>query len=899
MRTGLYSPGDFKDNCGFGLIAHANGWASHRLLTTAIESLTCMTHRGGIAADGKTGDGCGLLLQKPTSFLRAVAQEQLGAELADEFAVGQIFLNPEASKAAAARDIMAASLEAEGLTVIGWRPVPIDSSICGEIALESLPLIEQVFVERGSAKHFNVALYIARRKAEKQLAEDESFYVCSLSDSVISYKGLVMPADLNVFYKDLADQRLETAICVFHQRFSTNTLPKWPLAQPFRYLAHNGEINTIMGNRNWAAAREKKFQTELLPNIEAIAPLVNRTGSDSSSLDNMLDVLLMGGMDIHKAIRMLVPPAWQNVDDMDPDHRAFYDYMSMHMEPWDGPAGMVMTNGRYAVCMLDRNGLRPARWVQTKDGFVTVASEVGTHDYKPEDVLAKGRVGPGQIMSIDTSNGQIRFTDEVDGELMRAQPYKKWLREQAIPIEATMDSDLQPDLLNSDDIAVFQKLFNVTNEERDMVIRPMAEAGQEAVGSMGDDTPMAVLSGQVRSLYDYFRQQFAQVTNPPIDPLREAIVMSLETCLGAEKNIFEETPESARRITLTSPVLSPNKFTRLMALDHPDFGSAIIDLNYDPTDLNLQQAIVNVADQAEALANEGKVLLVLSDRNVEQGKLPIHALLATGAVHHRLIKTGLRCETNLIVETATARDSHQIATLVGFGASAVYPYLSFNVITDLIRTGELLTDEASAYNKYRKGLNKGLLKILSKMGISTIASYRGAQLFEAMGIAKEVADLCFTGVSARIEGADFIELENDQAMLAKVAWIERRGIGQGGLLKYVHGTEYHAYNPDVVQTLQAAVQNGDYETYKKYAGLVNNRPVATVRDLFNLSEDVTPISIDEVEPLADIFCRFDSAGMSLGALSPEAHEALATAMNRLGARTNSGEGGGRPCSFWY
>jgi glutamate synthase (NADPH) large chain len=899
MSTGLYRPEDVRDNCGFGLIAHMEGQASHELLRTAIESLTCMTHRGGIASDGKTGDGCGLLLKKPDSFLRTVAKEHFEQELTELYGVGQIFLNQDEEKAATSRERIEQELKAEGLIVVGWRVVPVDSSVCGEIALAGLPRIEQVFVncEEESKQTLATKLYIARRKSERVLAGDEDFYICSLSASVIAYKGLVMPVDLPKFYLDLGDHRLEASIAVFHQRFSTNTLPKWPLAQPFRMLAHNGEINTIDGNRNWADARVTKFETDLLPDIEELKPLVNRTGSDSSSMDNMLEVLLTGGMDLFRAVRLLVPPAWQNIEHMDADLKAFYEYNSMHMEPWDGPAGIVLTDGRYALCMLDRNGLRPARWVITKNGFITLASEIGTYGYQAQDVVAKGRVGPGQILAVDTHTGQVLHTQDIDNQLKARQPYKLWLKENATRIEGTFEPTGEPDLIGQEELPVYQKMFQVSFEEREQVLRPLAESGNEAVGSMGDDTPMAVLSRYERSLYDYFRQKFAQVTNPPIDPLRESIVMSLETCLGKERNIFEEKADHADRLILTTPVLSPDKFKRLMTLEKPGFKHHSIALAFNPSEKSLQQAVADIADEAEQAARSGAAILILSDRGLKRGFLPVQSLLATGAVHHRLINKGLRCDSNIVIETGSARDSHQLACLFGFGATAVYPYVAFSVLDDMIRKGELLGDPIQAHINYRKGLNKGLLKILSKMGISTIASYRGAQLFEAVGLSKDVIDLCFIGVASRIEGARFEDLQNDQERLAKNAWIARKNIDQGGLLKYVHGKEYHAFNPDVIQNLQAAVQTGDYTKWLDYAELVNNRPIAALRDLLVFKNEIKPIPIDEVESIEEILPRFDSAGMSLGALSPEAHEALATAMNRLGGRSNSGEGGEDPVRF--
>ncbi|WP_404368291.1 glutamate synthase large subunit [Marinobacter sp.] len=899
MMTGLYHPDEFRDNCGFGLIAHMKGQTSHRLLQTAIESLTCMTHRGGIAADGKTGDGCGLLIQKPDSFLRAAADKAFGKTLSDLYAVGQVFLSQDEARASAARETLEKRLAEQGLDVVGWRQVPTDNTCLGPMALDCLPRIEQIFVESSgkAEREFAISLFVGRRYAELDLTDDEEFYICSLSHRTLAYKGLMMPADITSFYRDLGDPSLETAICVFHQRFSTNTMPRWPLAQPFRYLAHNGEINTVSGNRNWAIARASKFSSPDLPDLQTLQPLVNLTGSDSSSMDNMLEVLLAGGVDLFRAARMMVPPAWQNVDTMDSELRAFYEYNSMHMEPWDGPAGLVFSDGRHAVCMLDRNGLRPARYVITKDDFLTVASEIGTYGYQPEDVVAKGRVGPGQMLAVDTESGQLLHTKDVDDRLKSSQPYKRWLRDNGLRVEATLNQ-ATPEfrLMEVDQLLVHQKMFMISYEERDQILRPLAENGQEAVGSMGDDTPMAVLSSRVRHVGDYFRQKFAQVTNPAIDPLRESIVMSLETCLGAERNVFEETPEHANRLILSTPVLSPAKFLRIINNDRPGFEVEQIRLSYRP-ELGLSKAIEAVCEEAENAVRKGKAILVLTDKELTEGELPVNSLMATGAVHHHLVEKGLRCDTNILVETGWARDPHHFAILFGFGATAVYPYLAYQVMNDLIRTGEVLMDPIEAKNNYRKGINKGLMKILSKMGISTITSYRGAQLFEAIGIAEEVVDLCFRGVPSRIKGAGFFDFQQDQEMLAATAWKPRKPISPGGLLKYIHGQEYHAFNPDVIQTLQDAVKSGQYGLYREYAALVNERPVSTLRDLLVFRKDISPVDIADVEPVEAIFPRFDSAAMSLGALSPEAHEALAVAMNTLGGRSNSGEGGEDPARY--
>ncbi|QFU00469.1 Glutamate synthase [NADPH] large chain precursor [Halomonas sp. THAF5a] len=899
MNRGLHQPGEFRDNCGFGLIAHMEGQASHDLLKTAIESLTCMTHRGGIAADGKTGDGCGLLLQMPDAFMREVAKEALGVSLGERYAVGAVFLPDDDAREAHGRDTLVAELEARGLEVAGWREVPVDPGVCGPMALDCLPRIRQLFVEPGetTGDAFDVELFMARRRAEEKLRDEPDFYVCSLSAEVVSYKGLVMPVDLPAFYHDLGDARLETAICVFHQRFSTNTAPRWPLAQPFRLLAHNGEINTVEANRGWANSRKENFLSERLPEIAELDEIVNTTGSDSSSMDNMLEVLLTGGMELHRAVRMMVPPAWQNVELMDADLRAFYEYNSMHMEPWDGPAGVVMTDGRQAVCMLDRNGLRPARWVITRNGFITLASEIGTYDYAPEDVVAKGRVGPGQILAVDTQTGEVLHTSDIDQRLKAAYPYKRWLKQEAQYLESALTELASFHAMDADALLAQQKMFQVSFEERDQVLRPLAESGQEAVGSMGDDTPMAVLSGKQRLLTDYFRQKFAQVTNPAIDPLREAIVMSLETCIGAELNVFKATPEHAHRIILTTPVLSPRKFAALMHQDDPAFTSQVLSLGYDPEEVGLKGAIQALCRQAEQAVLDGKVILVLSDAELGKGLLPIHAALAVGAVHHHLGRLALRPRCNLVVETGYARDAHQMAVLFGVGATAVFPWLAYQVMADMHQAGELVGNPADARENYRKGLQKGLYKILSKMGISTLASYRGSQLFEAVGLASEVVDLCFTGMASRIEGTGFSELQLQQELLGREAWTPRKGIAQGGLMKYVHGHEYHAYNPDVVTALQEAVQEGDYAKWKKFARLVNERDPATLRDLLALKPAAEPLPLEEVEAIEELLPRFDSAGMSLGALSPEAHEALAQAMNEAGGRSNSGEGGEDPARY--
>ncbi|MDV5171654.1 glutamate synthase large subunit [Photobacterium rosenbergii] len=898
----LYNPMLDKDNCGFGLIAHIEGETSHKLVRTAISALDRMTHRGGIAADGKTGDGCGLLMKKPDSFYRIVAEDN-GWKLSREFALGMLFLSQDPVLAEQARTIISEELAKETLSLVGWRPVPINPQVLGPIATETLPNIEQVFINAPAGwkpRDIDRRLYVARRRIEKRITADPDFYICSLSTQVTVYKGLCMPADLPRFYQDLGDIRLESSICLFHQRFSTNTQPRWPLAQPFRYLAHNGEINTIAGNRQWARARAYKFSSPLLPDLQTAAPFVNETGSDSSSLDNMLELFLSGGMDLFRAMRMLVPPAWQNHPDMDPELRAFYDFNSMHMEPWDGPAGIVMSDGRYAACNLDRNGLRPARYIITKDKLITLASEVGIWDYAPDEVAEKGRVGPGELLVIDTKFGKIWHSADIDNDLMGRHPYKEWMDshvKRLVPFEELGDEQVGSRSFGDTELSTCQKQFAMNREEIDQVLRVIGENGQEATGSMGDDAPMAVLSSRERAVTDYFRQMFAQVTNPPIDPLREKHVMSLATCIGREINVFCETDSHAYRVAFASPVLLYSDLVQLLELDNQHYRNSIININFDPNEKDLKQAIIDICDQAERLVRNGTVLIVLSDRGINAGKLPIPAAMAVGAVQNRLVAEQLRCDANIIIETATARDPHQFAVLLGFGATAVYPYLAYETLGQLVDSGAITKPYREVMLNFRNGINKGLYKIMSKMGISTIASYRCAMLFEAVGLDDEVVDLCFRGVSSRIQGAGFADFQQDLFNLSRRAWLKRKPIEHGGLLKYVHGGEFHAYNPDVVGTLQKAVKSGDYADYQAFAKQVNERPVAAIRDLFKLSSDQAPIAIDKVEPASALYQRFDSAAMSIGALSPEAHEALAIAMNRLGGFSNSGEGGEDPRRF--
>ncbi|MGD8573325.1 MAG: glutamate synthase large subunit [Gammaproteobacteria bacterium] len=897
MTHSLYHPEFDRDSCGFGLVVQMDGQASHWVVDRALRALRRLTHRGAVASDGRTGDGCGLLFGLPSTFLLQVAAEA-DIRLTLGFAAGSVFLDPDRAVAATARATLENALVAQGLLPAGWREVPTDPSVLGEEARRLCPRIEQIFVNRPEKlgdEAFERRLFLARRQAEQVLgATDDHFYVASLSGRTLSYKGLVMPNWLTDFYPDLTDERLASHVCVFHQRFATNTHPEWRLAQPFRLLAHNGEINTIRGNRAWARARAGRWKSPQLGELENLQPLVSMEGSDSASLDNMLEVLLAGGLDLPHAMRILVPPAWQNVDDMDVDIRAFYEFWHPHMEPWDGPAGIVLTDGRYAACTLDRNGLRPARYTLTRDRHAILASETGVLDLPDDQILAHGRLGPGQMLAIDTRNGELLGSDEINRELAGRHPYKDWLRDGVRYLGSILvDRETTIEPMQPERLAVYEKLFNVTFEERDQVIRVLAETEKEAIGSMGDDTPLPVLSRCARSLYDYFRQQFAQVTNPPIDPLRERIVMSLETELGVSGNIFETTAAQARRLVLSSPVLAERKFRELLTLADNGWRHAVIDLNY-PAAEGLARAVERIAAEAIAAAEAGTRFLVLSDRAVDPQRLPVHALLATGAVHHALVERGLRCDCDLVVETATARDPHHFACLVGQGATAVFPYLAYECLYDMTRHGEFAAQDYTSRQlgrAYRRGIKKGLYKIMSKMGISTIASYRGAELFEIVGLHDEVVECCFPGTVSRIQGAGFAELEADQRELAAAAWDHRVRRDAGGVLKYIDGGEYHAFNPAVVHALQKAVVSNSHDDYRQFARLINGRPPMVLRDLLRLRTCDKPLALERVEPAENILPRFDTAGMSLGALSPEAHESLAMAMNRIGARSNSGEGG--------
>jgi glutamate synthase (NADPH/NADH) large chain len=901
-KQGLYDAAFEHDSCGFGLIAHIDGHASGWLVEQAFTALAKMSHRGGINADGITGDGCGILLYRPDSWLRALAREA-GIELGTCYAAGIVFVDRNAERATAQQAVLERCLREEGVVPAGWRDVPVDDGVCGPLGADSRPHIRQIFVDAGGASEeaaFERALFRARRRARTELAGDATFYVVSLSAATIVYKAMAAPGRLREVFHDLQRADLVASAATFHQRFSTNTLPNWRLAQPFRLLAHNGEINTIRANRTWVLARATKWKSALV-DFSDLGAIVTPDGSDSQSLDNMLEVLLAGGIDLLAAMRILIPPAYNAQENLDEDLEAFYEYYALHTEPWDGPAGLVICDPRYAVCTLDRNGLRPARWARSDDGHLIVASEAGLWDMPEERICAKGRLGPGEMLAVDLVEHRLLDANAIDAINAARAPFKRWLREGVMYLDSHLiDPGLAAEPFSPDVLARFQKQFALTREERDVVLKALAEDEAEATGSMGDDTPIAVMSQQSRPLYEYFRQAFAQVTNPPIDPLRERLVMSLVTQIGREGNVFDLGADNARQVLLNSPVLSQRKLRQILALPEYTLKQRKFDLYFDERS-GLQAALHSLCADVEQAVRDGVVLVLLSDRYPTPGLLPIHALLATGAVHAHLLKAKLRSDCNILVETGTMRDAHHCACLIGFGATAVYPYLAYQTLFDMNKRGELKGREGEPPSeigrRYRRGIRKGLLKILSKMGISSIAGYRGAGLFEIIGLDHEVVDTCFPGTPSRIGGARFADIEYEYRVQLAAARDPNYALPAGGLFKALPDGEFHMYNPAVVGALQAAVRNGDAAQYRQYADAVNRRAPAALRDLLVLNPRDAPIALDEVESSATILKHFDSAGMSLGALSPEAHEALATAMNRLGARSNSGEGGEDPARY--
>jgi glutamate synthase (ferredoxin) len=900
----LYNPAHEHDSCGVGFVANISGHQSHDILTAAVTAVINLTHRGAVSADAKTGDGAGILTQIPRRlFLRELQRISGSAINPEDLAVGVLFLPP--SNQTARRtciETIEAVLAHRKIPICAWRPVPTDISAIGSKAEASCPDIQHLIMCRPqdmSNLEFERALYLARKEIERRINQQgiKDFYIPSFSSRTIVYKGLVAAPQLAHFYADLNDPEYETALAVFHQRYSTNTFPTWPLAQPFRMLAHNGEINTIQGNRNWTRAREKELTSQIWGDrIRELLPILQENMSDSGSLDNMLELLVLSGRNILHAVMMLIPEAFQNMPHMDPDLHGFYEYHAYLSEPWDGPAAIAFSDGTIVGAALDRNGLRPARYAVTEDGFIVLASEVGVLQLDPASIVEKGRLGPGMMIAVDTSTGELLRNDDIKYRFARRRPYSQWVRHYLIRPEPSSSEVLsEPTPANPEQLLRQQKAFGYHFEDINRIIEPMAEHAQEPVGSMGDDTPLAVLSAKPRLLYSYFKQRFAQVTNPPIDPIREKLVMSINTALGRRGSILEEQPESAKLIKFSSPVLTHGEMEWLRRQEHLPVStlSTLFPVSEGPD--GLQPAVERLCREAVDAVSKGCQILILSDRGVNQDYAPIPMLLAVAAVHHALIRAGVRMRASIVAETGEPREDHHFACLIGYGAGAVYPYLAFQTAAHLHQTEENpAADPAQHVLNYKRAVEHGLYKIMSKMGISTISSYRGAQVFEAVGLSQELVDACFPGTDSKVGGVGFREIAKDVLEFHRQAFQEPPApLPDLGYYRYRHGGEEHAFKPSVFKALHKAVRSGKYEDYLEFAREVETRAPLALRDLLEFVPG-TPIPIEEVEPVESIVRRFTTPAMSHGALSAEAHETIAIAMNRLGAKSNSGEGGEDP-----
>ena len=913
VPTSLYRPEFEHDACGVGFIANISGKKEQRIVQFAIEALNSLAHRGALDADAKTGDGAGILVQLPKAFFKQEA-DKLGVKAVEEedLAVGFVFA-PAGNKylIAKCRQFVEEACAKYGIHFLAWRPVPTNPKCLGDKARNTMPEILQCLLGRDlswSPDEFERKLFLARNHAERAaMAEKvDGFYCPSFSGRTIVYKGLFNAPQLPKFYLDLKDPLFVSALAIYHQRYSTNTFPTWHLAHPFRMLAHNGEINTLLGNKNWTRARETELESKVWGDeVETLRPIIQPGGSDSAALDNALEALDLSGRHLLHAATMLAPEAWENAADLDPKIRDYYQYHACLNEPWDGPAAVVFSDGRIIGATLDRNGLRPARYKIYEDGLMVMGSEVGVVALDEKKVVQKGRLGPGRILAIDTDTGKFMTDEAVKSFVASQKPYGDWLQSNLVDLsthaKALANSHQTVNLL---DLTLQQITFGWDQEQLEDLLKTMAVQAAEPIGSMGDDTPIAVLSKRPRLLFDYFKQLFAQVTNPPIDSIREKIVMSLTDTLGPRLSWFDETPEHARLIRITSPILLGHELAALRQLPNPAFGSAVLNCCFEAShgETKLDAALTQVCLEAEKAVDAGKTLLVLSDRGVDATRAPIPMLLAVGAVHHHLIRAGKRLRCSIVCESGECRDVHHFACLIGFGASAVNPYVALDTIRESVeegKYGEITLEKASA--NFKKSIESGLLKVMAKMGISTIASYRGAQIFEAIGIGQEVMDRCFFGTTSPIGGIGLKEIAHDAIRRHKAAYAapEAAMLDVGGNYRVAKGGrgEFHAYNPQVVMTLHRFLKSGQREEFLKYMETVEKREPVSPRDLFQFKPTGTPVPLDEVESIEDIRRRFTTAGMSLGALSPEAHECLAVAMNSIGGKSNSGEGGEDPSRY--
>jgi glutamate synthase (NADPH/NADH) large chain len=901
---GLYDPAEEKDSCGIGFVAHIKGLKSHEIISRGIEVLENMSHRGAESADNVTGDGAGIMIQVPHKFIlsRGIKVPEPG-----KYGTGLVFLPKGANERALCEKILIDFIAEEGLEFIDSHDVQVDSNILGEISRSSEPYIRQIYITgKYEQDELERKLYIIRKLSENHIRNSTiddkgAFYIPSLSTKILIYKGMLTSLQLAQYFTDLRNPSLESAIALVHSRFSTNTFPTWDLAQPFRFLAHNGEINTIRGNRMWMNARESLMKTEIFgTDLRKLFPIIEPGKSDSASLDNVMEFLVLTGKLMPHALSMLIPESWNDKNPIPDSLKAFYEYHSTIMEPWDGPASIVFSDGRYIGGTLDRNGLRPSRFIITKDDLIVMGSEVGVQSFPPEMIREKGRLRPGKILLVDTKFGIIVPDDEVKRQLTERNPYGNWLKENRIELGDIQVKERVPTSLGSE----FQQYLNVfgyTKEDIDVLIRPMAQEGQEPVSSMGNDTPLAIMSEKPQRLYNYFRQHFAQVTNPPIDPIREGLVMSLTNYIGSvSKNLLIESPSHCKLIKFRSPIVTNTDLGKIKHLDQEHFSHEIISILFPLTEKDngnsMEKALNNICLKAEEAVDTGKNFIILSDRNISESLVPIPSILAVSAVHHHLIATKKRMQIGLIVETAEPREVNHFALLFAYGASVVNPYGVFAIIEQLCDTGVIKLDYVTARENFIKSIDKGLLKVMSKMGISTLRSYHGSQVFEAIGISEEIVSKFFTGTDSRIGGIGLEEIAQEAIIFHQKAYgsanNDSSSLHNEGIYHFRTDGEFHAWNPDTIGLLQWSTRTNNYQKYKEFSSLVENenRRPQFIRGCFNLIKG-KPVPIDEVEPVESILKRFVTGAMSYGSISREAHEAMAIAMNTLGGRSNTGEGG--------
>lgn len=896
-KRGLYDPANEHDACGVGMLVDIHGRKSHSIVDSALTVLENMRHRGAEGADNKTGDGAGILVQIPHEFilLQGIPVPEKG-----HYGTGLVFLPKDQAAQKAFLQIIQEEVEAKGLTILCLRDVPVCSEILGKDALATEPAIKQLFiVGEEDQQELELRLYGVRKRIEKRivsssLVEKKDFYVVSLSTRSLIYKGMLESMQLRKYFPDLTNEYFTSALALVHSRFSTNTFPTWSLAQPFRLLAHNGEINTIRGNRAWMAARESVLSSSRLPDMEALDPIIQPDMSDSASLDNVLEFLLASGLSLPHAMAMLVPESFNEKNPISDDLKAFYEYHSILMEPWDGPAALLFSDGRYAGGMLDRNGLRPARYLVTKKGWVLVASEVGVLDIQPEEIQEKGRLQPGKILLIDTETGKICRDQELKQQLANAHPYRKWIQDNCIELDELKSGRKVTSRV--DDFDCKLRVFGYSREDIDRIMVPMCTVGAEPVGSMGNDTPLAVLSTRPHLLYDYFRQQFAQVTNPPIDPIREALVMSLVEYIGAVGNhILAPNESHCKMVRLQCPILTNTQLDILCNIRYKGFKTVKLPMLFDASqgETGLREALDRLCKEAAHAVSEGANYLVLTDRNVDASMAVIPSVLAVSAVHHYLISVKKRVQTALVVETGEMREVMHAALLLGFGASAVNPYMAFAILEDLVAKQAVQLNYETAEKNYVKSLCKGLLKVLSKMGISTIRSYRGAKLFEAIGLSEDLVETYFGSISSKVGGIGLAEIARDAVQMHKAGYKEDLSevLEHKGIYSYRKDGEKHAWNPETISTLQLATRLGSYKKFKEYTKLVDEKEEPLfLRDFLDFKRQ-SPVPLEEVEPASEIMKRFVTGAMSFGSISKEAHETMAMAMNKIHGRSNTGEGG--------